>query len=53
MHDKLKTACKIFAEKYGVAVLRGEEDTTVVRWLASGALTEEQKEALTNIYNEL
>ena len=53
MQGKLKTACKIFAEKYGVAVLKDNEDTTIIRWLASGALTEEQKKALTAIYNEL
>lgn len=53
MNGKLKTACKIFAKKYGVAVLEGEEDTTIVRWLGSGSLTEEQKQALTAIYNEL
>ena len=51
--SKLKTACKIFAKRYGVAVLEDNEDTTIIRWLVAGALTEEQKEALTSIYNSL
>lgn len=51
--DKLKEACRLFAEKYGVAVLEDEEDTSIIRWLGAGALTEEQKQGLTKIYNEL
>lgn len=51
--DRLQKACQIFAKKYGVAVLKNEEDTSVVRWLGAGALTEEQKQGLAEIYDNL
>lgn len=51
--DKLKKACEIFAKEYGVAVLKGDEDTSVIRWLGAGALTEEQKQGLAKIYDSL
>lgn len=51
--NKLQKACKIFAKEYGVAVLEGEEDTTVMRWLGAGALTDEQKQGFARIYDSL
>ena len=51
--DRVKEACKIFAKEYGVAVLENYEDTSIIRWLASGALTEEQKQGFARIYESL
>lgn len=51
--NKLKEACKIFAKEYGVAVLEGDEDTSILRWLGAGALTEEQKQGFARIYDNL
>lgn len=51
--NKLQKACKIFAKEYGVAVLEGKEDTTVMRWLGAGALTDEQKQGFARIYDSL
>lgn len=51
--NRLQKACQIFAEKYGVAVLENDEDISIVRWLGAGALTEEQKQGLAEIYDSL
>lgn len=51
--SKLQKACKLFAKKYGVAVLEDHEDTSIIRWLGAGALTEEQKQGLARIYDSL
>ena len=53
MNDKFKQACKIFASKYGVATLKGEEDVSIIRWIGAGALTDEQKQKLADIYDNL
>lgn len=51
--SKLQKACKLFAKEYGVAVLEGHEDTTIIRWLGAGALSEEQKQGFARIYDSL
>lgn len=51
--NKLQKACKLFAKEYGVAVLEGHEDTSIIRWLGAGALTEEQKQGFARIYDNL
>ena len=51
--SKLRQACEIFAKRYGVAVLEGHEDVSIMRWLGAGALTDEQKQKLSEIYNNL
>ena len=51
--SRLKQACKEFAKQTGVAVLEGHEDESVVRWLAAGALTDEQQQILNDIYERI
>lgn len=51
--SRLKQACREFAKQTGVAVLNGEEDVSVVRWLGAGALSDEQKLLLNNIYERI
>lgn len=51
--SKLRKACKLFAKEYGIAVLEGDEDTSIMRWLGAGALTEEQKQGFARIYDSL
>lgn len=51
--NKLQKACKIFAKEYGVAALEGCEDTSIIRWLGAGALTEKQKQGFVRIYDSL
>lgn len=48
-----EVACKEFARQTGVAVLAGEEDISVIRWLGAGALSEDQKLLLNNIYERI
>lgn len=50
--DRLKQACAEFAKRTGVAVLEGEEDISVGRWLLAGALTLAQQTLLSDIYEE-
>lgn len=50
---KLQKACKIFAKEYGIAILDGQEDVSIIRWLGAGALTDEQKQGFTRIYDSL
>lgn len=51
--SRLKQACKEFAKQTGVAVLEGEEDVSIMRWLGAGALTDEQKQLLNKIYERV
>ena len=51
--SKLQKACKLFAKEYGVAVLKNHEDTSIIRWLGAGALTDEQKQGFARIYDSL
>lgn len=51
--NRLRLACKKFARQTGVAVLAGEEDVSVMRWLGAGALSKEQKLLLNNIYERI
>lgn len=51
--NTFKQACKIFAKQEGVAVLKGNEDTSITRWIGAGALSQQQLRKLDNIYNQV
>ena len=50
---RLREASRRFAEEEGIAVLKGEEDTSIVRWLGSGSLTENQIKRFSEIYESM
>lgn len=51
--NKMREVCRKFAEQTGVATLEGDEDVSIIRWLVAGALTKEQKQLLSDIYEAL
>ena len=53
LNDKLHKASVIFAKEAGIAVLEGSESESIIRWIGAGALSKEQLNKFSKIYENI